>query len=97
MKEATEKPVLIDKEVVAELRFPEPDVLFNTAAIAKRASDIQRAVYLGNTERAKVRILFQDTTGLKQIETTIWGSTDKRIILKSGMVIPIHRIQEVKM
>jgi uncharacterized protein (UPF0248 family) len=97
MNEATERPVLIDKEVVAELRFPEPDVLFNQAAIVKRSQDIERAVYLGNTERSKVRIVFHDTTGLKQIETTIWGSTDKRIILKSGMVIPIHRILEVRL
>jgi uncharacterized protein (UPF0248 family) len=96
MQNATEKPVLIDKEVVSDLRFPEPDVLFNAAAILKRKNEIERAVYLGNTEHAKVRILFQDADGLKQIETTIWGSTDKRIILKSGMVIPIHRIQEVK-
>jgi uncharacterized protein (UPF0248 family) len=96
MIQTTINPVLIDKEVVAELKFPEPDVLFNPAAIDKRKSDIDRAVYLGNTEHTKVRIVFQDSAGLKQIETTIWGSTDKRIILKSGMVIPIHRIQEVK-
>jgi uncharacterized protein (UPF0248 family) len=96
MQNATEKPVLIDKEVVSDLRFPEPDVLFNPAAILKRKNEIERAVYLGNTEHTKVRIMFQDADGLKQIETTIWGSTDKRIILKSGMVIPIHRIQEIK-
>jgi uncharacterized protein (UPF0248 family) len=97
MNNQTQKPVLIDKEVVSELRFPEPDVLFNELSIEKRKQDIDRAVYLGNTEHAKVRIIFQDVTGLKQIETTIWGTTDKRIILKSGMVIPIHRIHEVKM
>jgi uncharacterized protein (UPF0248 family) len=96
MNKETEKPVLIDKEVISELRFPEPDVLFSPAAIEKRKGEIDRAVYLGNTEHTKVRILFQDADGLKQIETTIWGATDKRIILKSGMVIPIHRIQEIK-
>jgi uncharacterized protein (UPF0248 family) len=96
MNAATEKPVIIDKEIVSDLRFPEQDVLFNPAAIQKRNDEIERAVYLGNTEHTKVRILFLDAEGLKQVETTIWGSTDKRIILKSGMVIPIHRIQEVK-
>jgi uncharacterized protein (UPF0248 family) len=96
MNPETEKPVLVDKEVISDLRFPEQDVLFNELAIQKRNDEIERAVYLGNTEHTKVRILFQDAECLKQIETTIWGSTDKRIILKSGMVIPIHRIQEVK-
>jgi uncharacterized protein (UPF0248 family) len=96
MSETSVTAVLIDKEVVGDLKFPEPDVLFNHAAIHKRKTEIERAVYLGNTEHTKVRILFHDHAGFKQIETTVWGSTDKRIILKSGMVIPIHRIQEVK-
>ncbi len=26
------------------------------------------------------------------VETTIWGVTDKRVILKKGVVIPINRI-----
>ena len=39
---------------------------------------------------------FEDSEGLKQVETTIWATTDKRIILKGGVVIPIIRIHEVK-
>jgi hypothetical protein len=30
------------------------------------------------------------------VETTIWATTDKRIVLKGGVVIPINRIHQVK-
>jgi uncharacterized protein (UPF0248 family) len=96
LNHAAEKPVLIDKEIVSELRFPVGDVLQHATHIENRRSEIERAVYLGNTEHAKVRILFEDAVGYKQVETTLWASTDNRVILKGGMVIPIHRIREVK-
>jgi hypothetical protein len=37
-----------------------------------------------------------DAEGVKQVETTIWGVTDSRVILKTGMGIPLHRILNVK-
>jgi hypothetical protein len=58
--------------------------------------DLERATALGNVEHNKIKITFEDSEGLKQVETTIWATTDKRIILKGGVVIPIIRIHEVK-
>ena len=90
------KPVTIDKEEVRDLKFPKEEVLKSSEAISQRKIDLERATVMGNMERNKRRIVFEDTQGLKQIETTIWAVTDKRIILKQGMVIPIHCIHEVK-
>jgi len=42
------------------------------------------------------KILFEDASELKRVETTIWGITDKNIILKRGTIIPIQRIHEIK-
>lgn len=50
---------------------------------------------IGNLEHDKVIILFQDIQGLKKVNTTIWGVTDKEIILKKGVIIPIHRIENI--
>jgi uncharacterized protein (UPF0248 family) len=36
-----------------------------------------------------------DAEGLKQVETTIWATGEKNIVLKHGMTIPIHRIVDV--
>ena len=87
---------MIDKEAVSTLRFPEEDVLHDKDAIKSRAADLQRALTLGNLEYSKIKIYFEDDTSSKIVDTTVWGLTDKRVILKQGAVIPIHRVYKVK-
>ena len=87
---------VIDKEAVAGLRFPEEDVLHDKDAVKLRAADLERALTLGNLEHTKIKIYFQDDTSSKVVDTTVWGLTDKRVILKQGTVIPIHRVFKVK-
>ena len=96
MDTATRIPRKIEKEQVPLLKFPSEEVLKSSELIKQRQRDLQRAMTLGNLEHAKIKIVFEDAEGLKQVETTIWGVTDKRIILKQGVVIPIDRIHEVK-
>ncbi len=87
---------LVEKENVADLKFPGEEVLLSVEAVKLRKADLDKALKLGNAEKGKTRIIFEDSESVKQVETTIWGVTDKRIILKQGVVIPIHRIHEVR-
>jgi len=89
--------VSIKKEDISHLLFPHGEVLLGQEVIEHRKTLLERSVVLGNTFKGKTRILFEDSDGMKQIETHIWGLTDKRLILKHGIVIPIHRIHEVKL
>ena len=91
----TDKPVSIEKENITGLHFPEEDVLTSKDDLKLRAASLDRALKLGNLEHNKIKIIFEDATGLKQVETTVWGVTDKRVILKQGVVIPIHRVYEI--
>lgn len=91
----TNKPLSIEKEAVAFLKFPDVEVLSSADEIKIRSANLERALKLGNLEHNKIKIIFEDDEGIKQINTTIWGVTDKRIILKKGVVIPINRIREV--
>jgi hypothetical protein len=86
----------VQKEDLTLLNFPNEEVLSNLEATAQRRLALERAVVLGNTFKGKTKIVFEDVTGIKQIETNIWGLTDKRVILIQGIVIPINRIHEVK-
>lgn len=86
---------LIDKELVRELHFPRTDVLEDTDSIIQRKNDLDRALSLGNLEHVKIKIFFEDDTSKKTIETTIWGVTDSRVILKQGVVIPVNRIYKI--
>ncbi len=88
-------PVLIEKENISGLKFPDTDVLSSKEEIKLRFSNLERALKLGNLEHNKIKIIFEDSEGMKLVNTTVWGVTDKRVILKQGVVIPIHRIHEV--
>lgn len=82
----------IEKEKVFALKFPENEVLQEAAAIRQRHTDLNRALYLGNIEHAKIKIFFEDDHSKKMVETTVWALTDTSVILKRGAVIPIRRI-----
>jgi len=87
----------IEKEMISGLKFPESEVLSNDAAIKERKNDLDRALSLGNLEQTKIKIYFEDSENCKVVETTVWGVTDKRVILKQGVVIPIQRIHRIKL
>jgi hypothetical protein len=87
---------LIEKEKIEDLKFPATDVLSDDAKINDRHLDLNRALSLGNLEHTKIKIFFEDDTSRKMVETTVWGVTDKRVILKQGVVIPINRVHSVR-
>lgn len=86
----------IEKEKIETLRFPSIEVLVDKEKIAERDANLKRALTLGNLEHSKIKIYFEDDTTMRMVETTIWGLTDKRIILKHGLVIPIQRVHAVQ-
>lgn len=89
-------PVMVQKEMISGFRFPEKEVLTSKDEIKIRLADLERALKLGNLEHNKIKIVFEDTDGVKQVETTVWGVTDNLVILKQGIMIPIHRIYEIR-
>lgn len=87
----------IEKENISSLKFPNSEVLADPERINDRLSELNRALSLGNLEQTKINIFFEDDSSLKMVETTVWGVTDKRVILKQGVVIPINRIHYIKL
>ncbi len=83
---------LIDKEQIKFLTFPKEDVLVKANDKLNRSLELKRAMVLGNLEQQKVKIVFVDNQGIKKVETTIWALTDKSVILKQSMVIPLGRV-----
>ncbi|MFV8324165.1 hypothetical protein [Flavobacterium sp. LB3P21] len=91
----TDEFTIIDKEDIALLKFPTTDVLDDVDEIKTRISDINRALSLGNLEHSKIKIFFEDDESKKIVDTTVWGVTDKNVMLKQGVMIPIHRIYKL--
>lgn len=86
---------LIEKEAVEQLKFPTEEVLIDKEDILQRKNDLDRALALGNLEHVKMKIYFEDDASKKMVETTVWGITNERVILKKGVVIPINRIHKI--
>lgn len=61
------------------------------------SKQLEQASTLGNLDKHKVHIRFEDSTGIKTIHTTIWALTEKRIMLKAGRSIPLHRIHSINL
>ena len=93
---ATNTATNVAKENITQLTFPKSDVLHSELKQSERKRRVVRAMKLGNNKKFKVKIIFEDLDGLKKVETTIWGVTEKNIILKQGTLIPIERIHEIK-
>ena len=86
----------IQKELIDMLHFPNKEVLSGAEKIKRRKDEAKRAMMLGNSSsNHKVKIVFEDTTGKKMVETTVWGVTDRYMLLKKGMTIPLNRIHEI--
>ncbi len=86
----------IEKEKIAELKFPEEDVLTDEASKKERWNDLQRATTLGNIDKIKFKLYFADDMTHRYTETTIWGLTEKYVILKQGVMIPVKRVYYIK-
>jgi hypothetical protein len=87
------KPELIEKETISDLTFSTSETVQQHPDLLNQ---IEQATILGNSHHSKVSIIFQDDSGLKRVDTTIWAAGTKFICLKGGLWIPIARILEVK-
>lgn len=90
-------PTTIEKEQVDSLRFPASEVLDTSAQIDHRAAQLKKAVSLGNLDKIKVKIIFEDSESLRLVHTTIWAVTEQKIALKGGVTIPRNRIHSIQL
>jgi hypothetical protein len=86
---------LVEKETVKAMFFPREEVLKTVDSAVERRNLLERATVLSNLYHNKVKIVFEDRDGSKMVDTTIWATTDAAIMLKGGVVIPIHRIHTI--
>jgi hypothetical protein len=56
---------------------------------------LHSAMLLGNNYRSKVRITFSTRDGLREVETTVWAYTEKYVVLKGGIFLPVNSVVSV--
>lgn len=87
---------LVEKEEVAKLKFPSMDVLRSESDKKKLRDDLDKAISLGNLEHHKVKIYFEDDKKRRLVHTTVWALTDKAVVLKQNIIIPMRRIYKLE-
>lgn len=85
----------IEKENITQLYFPKEEVLTDLQEKKQRATDLHRAMTLGNIDHVKMKIYFADNQQRYVVDTTIWAATEHNIVLKKGTVIPVCRIYKI--
>ena len=95
MKRQNINAELVDKSSIPAFVFPKDDVLNSSEQKKDLQIKLRVATILGNLEKIKCKIIFRDNFNEKAVETTIWATCEKNIILKSGVFLPINRIIDV--
>ena len=86
---------VIEKESIPSLIFPQDSLNKSKEEMKLLIQKLKRSMVLGNIHRTKMRIIFEDNEGSKEVQTTIWAVGDKNIVLKKGVTIPINRLIDV--
>lgn len=85
-----------DQSHVADIQFKKEDVLTSIQEKKERLKRLISAMKLGNNHKQKVRIHFMNVNDqLLEIKAKVWSVTEKYVILRNSIAIPISSIQNV--
>lgn len=85
-----------DQSHVANIQFKKEDVLTSIQEKKERLKRLISAMKLGNNHKQKVRIHFMNINDqLMEIKAKVWSVTEKYVILRNSIAIPISSIREV--
>jgi hypothetical protein len=94
--ETSTKPEIIEKEDITALSFPKEPLSRTKDEKSILTMKLQKAQTLGNIHHNKIKILFKDDKGLKEVNTTVWAVGEDYVVLKKGVFIPINRIVDLQ-
>ncbi len=85
----------IEKELISGCTFV--NGLNALSAELRKLNDkkLFRAMLLGNGFRNKVKIYFTTTEGERMVETTVWAFTERFVMLKGNVFIPVESVTNV--
>jgi len=75
--------------------FVREEVLKNAEQVQRRKDNLYMALILGNNYNKVARITAHTRDGVKLLEGVLLALTDAYVILKSGVKVPTHSIEEV--
>jgi mRNA-degrading endonuclease HigB of HigAB toxin-antitoxin module len=86
---------LVAKERIPSQLFKEEDVIQNHEERNERLSKLKHAFQSNRRSYSKARIVFDTTGETLTVIDNVWEITDKNVLLKGGITLPISSIREV--
>ena len=88
---------LIDKSLIAGMKFSKEDVLHTHDAKSLRNWKLNRALQVGNNYKTHVNLIFKDIdNNVYSTELTVWAVTENQVVLKGTMMVPITSVVDVE-
>ena len=83
----------IEKQELLKVVFKNEETMYIQEQT--REQKLYMAMLMGNHRYDNVRILFNTEDGEREILSRIWARTDKFVVLKGGMFIPIGAVSDI--
>ena len=85
-----------DHSHVSSIKFKKEDALTSAPEKRERMNKLFTAMKLGNNHKQKVRIHFMNVNDqILEIKAKVWSVTEKYVILRNSIAIPISSIRDV--
>jgi hypothetical protein len=88
---------IIKKEEILSLHPIQQDVLSHREKQADRIQRLDEALQNAQRHYRQATVTFQTEEGVKQVTATIWAMTDRNIVFKGGITIPVCSILDVQL
>jgi len=85
----------IDRNDLLKVVFKNENTMYLQESIKSRDQKLYMAMLMGNNYYDNVRILFNTEDGVREVISRIWARTDKFVVLKGGMFIPIGALVDI--
>lgn len=85
----------ISKEELGSISFKNSVGYFTDCELRDRNRKLHLSILLADHAEANVKIVFNTIDGYKEVNTSIWGATEKYILLKGGSFIPVEAVAYV--
>ena len=91
----TMKPIKIDNEKLARLQLRDRTQKDDLNLENKIRHDLKTALLKGRNLNRPVRIVLNSHIGPCSLETAVWTTTEKNIIISGGSALPINCVESI--
>ena len=88
-------PGIVKEQELQQTVFKNEGKMYAQEQLKSRHQKLYAGMLFGNNFNQNVRILFNTEDGVREIFSRVWATTDRHVVLRSGVFLPISAIIDV--